>query len=392
MADGRTDKDDDRNNEIEAPHSIVQPLHRASLVHAPSNRRRFGSLRLFLLLFGPAAAIGCALWLYLGGGRFVGTDDAYVRAAKMIVAADEAGTVAEVMVVDNQQVFRGQPLFRLDDEPSRIALSEAAAALDATANDIATLQATYRQNLAQIRQAQTDVEYYESADRRQEDLSRRGVASQANLDSARRDLDAARGRLDVARRQADVTASQLGGATEGKVTDHPRYRQAAAKVEAAQRDVRHTVVAATMAGIVTNVDNIEQGAYLTAGQAAIGLISSERVWIEANLKETDLTHLKPGDPAEVTIDAYPGRTWRGKVDSVDPATGAEFSALPAQNSSGNWVKVVQRVAVRLAVDVPADSPPLRSGMSADVSVDTGYRRSFEGLVENVLAALGLCHG
>jgi membrane fusion protein (multidrug efflux system) len=334
-----------------------------------------------LLLLGPLLLLGAGLWIYLAGGRYVSTDNAYVRADKLSVTADIPGTVAEVLVGENERVQRGQVLFRLDPEPYQIALAGAEAQLGVTRNEIATLQATFGQSLAQIEQAKTDVGFYETSYQRQLDLSRRGVGAQAALDEARRDLEAARDRLLVSERQTEAALAQLGGRPEGRIEDNPRFRQAQAQVEKARRDVSHTAVAAPMDGIVTKVDSLQVGEYLPAAQAAFSLVATDHVWIEANLKETDLTYLKVDDPADVKVDAYPGRDWRGSVASISPATGAEFSVLPAQNASGNWVKVVQRVPVRLRVDVPADAPSLRSGMSVEVSIDTGHERSFGDLVE-----------
>jgi membrane fusion protein (multidrug efflux system) len=247
-------------------------------------------------------------------------------------------------------------------------------------NELATLQATYRQNLAQIEQARADVTFAQAQFQRQQDLMRRGVTTQVAIDQAQHDLNAAQQRLSASQRQAEATLAQLGGKADEKIENHPRFRQAQAQVDKAERDLRQTVVRASTAGIVANVEALQVGEYLPAAQPAFSLVATDHVWVEANPKETDLTFLKPGDPATVTIDAYPGREWRASVASISPASGAEFSVLPAQNASGNWVKVVQRVPVRLRVEVPEDAPVLRSGMSADVSIDTGHKRSMTDLV------------
>jgi membrane fusion protein (multidrug efflux system) len=340
---------------------------------APTKTRK--GLRRVLLLLGPLALLAGAGGMYLTGGRYVSTDNAYVRADKVTVSTDVSGIVAEVTVHDNETVEKDQVLFRLDDEPYRIALEGARAQLGTVRNEIATLQATYRQNLAQIEQAKTDVTFAEAQWQRQQDLMRRGATTQVALDQAQRDLNGARERLNAVQRQAEATLAQLGGTVDEKVENHPRFRQVQAQVDRAERDLRHTVVRASTAGIVARVESLQVGEYLPAAQPAFSLLATDHVWIEANPKETDLTFLKPGDPATVTIDAYPGREWHASVASISPASGAEFSVLPAQNASGNWVKVVQRVAVRLRIDIPQDAPPLRAGMSADVSIDTGHTRS-----------------
>jgi len=356
-------------------------------VSAPKPRPR--ATRRVLLLLGPVVMVIGGLYFYLSGGRYVSTDNAYVRTDKLAIATDVSGIVAEIAVTESQNVAKDQILFRLDDEPYRIALAGARAQLQTAHNEIATLQATYRQSLAQIEQAKTDVAFYQTAFERQQDLSRRGVSSQAALDQARRDLDAARERVNAAQQQAEGALAQLGGRPNAEPQTYARVQQAQAQVDRAQRDLARTVVRAPMDGIVTNVSALQVGQYLPAAQAAFSLVGTDEVWIEANPKETDLTYMKPGNPATVTVDAYPGREWSAEVVSLSPATGAEFSVLPAQNASGNWVKVVQRVPVRLKVNLPPGAPPLRAGMSADVEIDTGHRRSLAGLVESLERTVGL---
>ena len=366
-----------RSVPAEAPVQSPAPDDSNSAPAAPRSRRK--GLRRLLFVLGPAALLAGGAGMYLAGGRYVTTDNAYVRADKLTVATDVSGIVAEVLVGDNDTVQKGQVLFRLDDEPYRIALDGARAQLGTVRNELATLQATYRQNLAQVEQARADVTFAEAQSQRQQDLMRRGVTTQVALDQAQHDLNAARQRLNAAQRQAEASLAQLGGKADDKIENHPRVRGAQAQVDKAERDLRHTVVRAAMAGIVAKVDALQVGEYLPAAQPAFNLVATDHVWIEANPKETDLTFLKRGDPATVMVDAYPGREWHASVASISPASGAEFSVLPAQNASGNWVKVVQRVPVRLRVDIPQDAPPLRAGMSADVSIDTGHTRSLGDL-------------
>src|SRR3954471_21408714 len=356
---------------------------------AESKRARPKWLRRVLIALGPLVLLGGGVTMYLAGGRYVSTDNAYVRADKMTVATDVSGIVAEVAVHENQKVEKGQLLFRLDDEPYRIALDGAEAQLGTVRNELRTLQATYRQMLAQIEQARTDVPLAEANFQRQQDLLRRGATTQAAYDQARRDLDAARQRVDVAQRQAEATLAQLGGNASDTIENNPRFKAAQAQVDKAARDLRRTKVTASMAGIVANVDALQVGEYLAAAQTAFNLVATDHVWVEANPKETDLTYLKPGDPAEVSVDAYPGREWRASVASISPASGAEFSVLPAQNASGNWVKVVQRVPVRLRVEVPEGAPALRSGMSVTVDIDTGHKRSLADLGQSARRWAGL---
>jgi membrane fusion protein (multidrug efflux system) len=282
----------------------------------------------------------------------------------------------------------GQVLFTLDQEPFKIALAGAEANLGQVANQLVTLKATYGQKLAQIEQAKADVALYESTYQRQQELVKRGAVSQATFDQARRDLAAARDRVAMAEHDAAATLAQLGGKADAKIEENPTWLAAKAQVDKAERDLRRTVVRAPMAGIVTNVEALQVGEYLPAAQPAFTLVSND-VWIEANPKESDITYLKPGESATAVIDAYPGREWKATVASLAPATGTEFSVLPAQNATGNWVKVVQRVPVRLSVEMPPDAPPLRTGMSATVDIDTGHRRSLKDLVASARDFVGL---
>ena len=347
------------------------------------------TLRRLLLALGPIVVLAGGLVAYTAGGRYVSTDNAYVHAGKLTVATDVSGIVANVAVKESQKVDKGQVLFTLDQEPFRIALAGADANLGIVRNQLVTLQATWRQKQAQVAQAKTDAAFYETGFQRQQDLLKRGVASQAAYDQAKRDLDAARERVTMAQNDADATLAQLGGKADAPIEQNASYLAAQAQVDKARRDLSRTTVLAPIPGIVTNVDALQVGEYLPAAQAAFSLVSSADVWIEANPKESDLAYLKAGAPAVVTIDAYPGRDWQATVTSLAPATGTEFSVLPAQNATGNWVKVVQRVPIRLAVQMPADAPPLRTGMSATVEIDTGHRRHLADLFDAAKQFVGM---
>jgi membrane fusion protein (multidrug efflux system) len=360
-----------------------------ALAPALAKLRHPKTLRRVLLTAGPVLVLAGALFVYATGGRYISTDDAYVHAGKLTVATDVSGIVANVAVKESQQVDKGQVLFTLDQEPFQIALAGARANLGTVRNQLTTLQATYRQKQAQIAQAKTDVAFFETTFQRQQDLLKRGVASQAAFDQVRRDLDSARERATMAQNDAQATLAQLGGNAEAPIEENANYLAAKAQVDKAQRDLRRTTVLAPIPGIVTNVDALQVGEYLPAAQPAFSLVSSADVWVEANPKESDLTYLKPGAPAVVTIDAYPGREWQATVTSLRPATGTEFSVLPAQNATGNWVKVVQRVPIRLTVQMPADAPPLRTGMSATVEIDTGHRRALGDLLDSARQFVGM---
>ena len=374
-----------------ANRDFFRRLGLADEVAAPTlaRLRQPRTLRRVLLALGPVVVLAGGLFAYTAGGRYVSTDNAYVHAGKLTVATDVSGIVADVAVKESQKVEKGQVLFTLDQEPFKIALAGAEANLGTVRNQLVTLQATYRQKQAQVAQARTDVAFYETGFQRQQDLLKRGVSAQATFDQARRDLDAARERVTMAQNDAEATLATLGGKADAPVEQNPNYLAAQAQVDKARRDLNRTTVTAPIPGIVTNVDALQVGEYLPAAQPAFSLVSSADVWIEANPKESDLAYLKAGALAVVTIDAYPGREWQATVTSLSPATGTEFSVLPAQNATGNWVKVVQRVPIRLAVQMPADAPALRTGMSANVEIDTGHRRHLGDLFDAAKQFVGI---
>ncbi|MFO1060554.1 MAG: HlyD family secretion protein [Dongiaceae bacterium] len=353
-----------------------------------SKRRRLGGRRLLrwaLLGLGPVALlVGGVAW-YLTGGRWVSTDNAYVRADMVNVATDVPGIVAAVAVRDNQRVAPGDVLFRLDEEPFRLALARAEAELNQVADDVAAQRAAYRQKQEEIRLADSTIAFAEREFQRQAELVKRSVVSQAQYDRAQHDLDAARQqRAALAQALAGLAAS-LGGGPDTSVEQNPHWLAARAARDRAARDLRQAVVRAPIAGITANVAQLQPGEYLQAGQAAFSLVSADHLWVDANPKETELTWVKAGDPATITVDSYPGRVWRGHVASLSPASGAEFALLPAQNTTGNWVKVVQRIPVRVEIEPQPDAPPLRAGMSVTGDIDTGRSRSLAGLLGGTVA-------
>ncbi len=344
---------------------------------APPSGGQRGPLRLALFALLPVALLIGGYW-YVTGGQIMSTDNAYVQSDIVGIATDVAGTVSEIDVVDNQAVKAGDLLFRLDDAQFRFALERADAQIGVVRNDLETLQASYRTMQSQIAQAQSDVAFYETSFKRQQDLAGKSFASQATFDQARHDLDGAKSKLAQLQSQLAGIAASLNGKPDAPVEEHPRYKDAVAARAEAQRQLDHTVVRAPMNGIVTNVPSLQKGQYLAAATTAFSLVSNDHVWIQANPKETELTWVKPGQPAEIYVDTYPGAVWKGSVDSISPASAASFSLLPAQNTSGNWVKVVQRIPMRVRIDTPADAPPLRAGMSVTLDVDTGHARGIPG--------------
>ncbi|HEX2886866.1 HlyD family secretion protein [Vineibacter terrae] len=330
-----------------------------------------GGLALVLLVGG---------FMWLGGGRFVSTDDAYVRAAKLLVSTDVPGIVSTIEVKEGQSVKQGQVLFRLDPRQYEIAVAGAKAQLSQTALSIEAMKQDYQRMLRDIEAQQAQVDQAEAQYRRYAALVKGGSISQSTYDDARFKYEAARQTLASERQQAQTQVARLNGNPDIAVTDHPQYQQAKAQVDEAQRQLDHSIVRAPFDGIVSKVDTLQPGMYLAPNAAAMALVSTDQLWIEANMKETDLTWVKPGDRVSVSVDTYPGRVWVGTVDTVSPASGAEFSVLPAQNASGNWVKVVQRIPLRIVVDRKAGDPALRAGMSVIVDVDTGHRRTLSDIL------------
>ena len=347
-----------------------EPLARITR-HDRRSRRQL--VRWSLLLGGPALVLAAVGWFWLTGGRYVGTDNAYVQADTVQVATDVAGLVKTIAVGDDQHVTRGQILFTLDDAPYRATLASAEAEIRMAGTELEALKASYAKVAADIEQADSDVAFYEKEHARQVDLAGRRVSAQAQLDAARHDLDAAHARVSALQQEQASIAAQLNGDPTAPIERHPRYLAAVAARDRAAHDLGSTVVKASIDGMTARVSSLQPGEYLDAGQAAFALVGTKR-WIEANPKETDLTWIEPGQPVEVSVDTYPGRSWHGTVESVSPASQAQFSLLPAQNTSGNWVKVVQRIPMRIAVEPEAGAPPLRAGMSAEIEVDTGHRR------------------
>src|SRR6202161_4808 len=328
------------------------------------------------LMFGllPFVLITGAYW-YITGGQVVSMDDAYVEADKVGVSTDVPGIVAEVGVTENQHVEAGQILYRLDDLQLRLALARAEAQIGTVRDALNALKANYRDMQSQIQQAQNDIEYFDTEFHRQQDLFAAHVASQSTFDTARRNLQNAQQKLVSLTQQLGAIAANLDDDPTGAVENKPRYLDAVAQRDEAARQLAHTVVKAPFAGIVTNVPSIAPGKYLQASATAFYLVAADHVWVVANPKETELTYVRPGQPASVTVDTYPGLEWHGAVDSISPAAAQEFSLLPAQHASGQWGKVVQRIPMRVRVDTSDKNlPPLRAGMSVEVDVDTGHTR------------------
>jgi membrane fusion protein (multidrug efflux system) len=346
-----------------------------------SSRRPRVRWALFALL--PLALIAGAYW-YVTGGRVMSTDDAYVEADTVGVSTDVSGIVKEIDVLENQHVDAGQVLYRLDPRQFEIALENAKANLAQTSLTVASMKVDYARMLSDVAAQQAQVGLDQVTFDRDAVLARSDVVSKANYDQARFTLQADQSKLDSLRQQAAVQLARLAGNPNIPVIQHPQYLQAKAQVDEAQRQLDDSVVRAPFSGTVTNVPSIAPGKYLAASTTAFYLVDTDHLWIDATPKETELTYVRPGQPVTVTVDTYPNADWRGVVESVSPAAAQQFSLLPAQNTSGNWVKVVQRITMRVRIDTKDKGlPPLRAGMSVEVGVDTGHTRG----LPHFLAAL-----
>jgi membrane fusion protein (multidrug efflux system) len=337
---------------------------------------RRGGLRYLLMLIVPLALLVIGTYFYVASERYASTDDAYVQADKVSISADVSGRVLAVEVRNNQRVTAGQVLFRLDDRPYRIALEHARAQLASARLEVEGLRATYRQKLAELMAAEDTATYQQREFDRQKQLLATHTTPQSKFDEARHNLEIARHQAAAVQQQIANVLASLGGDPDIETDKHPLVMQAQAQVDQAALDLSHAVVTAPMDGIVAQVDRLSVGDYLNASTPAFSLISTEHAWVEANFKETDLTHMRSGQAATVDIDTYPDKTFSARIESISAATGSEFSVLPAQNATGNWVKVVQRVPVRLAIENPDKDRPLRAGLSANVEVDTRYEPSW----------------
>jgi membrane fusion protein, multidrug efflux system len=379
--------------EAQVDESEVKHVERDSRGRAPEAKRLRARkplrqrLRMPLMLLAPIVVAAGAGYFFLTGGRYESTDDAYVQAARVSVSSNVSGRVIEIDVRDNQAVEKGAVLFRLDDAPFRIAVEESSAQLAAARLQVESLKATYRQREADLRSAQDTLAYQEHELERQQRLLASGISSQAQVDRALHVRDEARQRVAAAQQQIASVLASLGGNPNVAPDRHPTVQQARALLDRAKLNLSYTVIAAPSDGVVTKVEQLQAGDYIAASTPAFALISNHDFWVEANFKEVQLTHMRAGQGARVELDAYPGKIFRAKVASVSPGTGSQFSVLPPENATGNWVKVVQRLPVRLEIEDAGSAFPLQAGLSANVTVDTGHRRKLLGYELNLAPSL-----
>lgn len=331
-----------------------------------------------LLIAVPALVVAAALYAYLQSGRYVSTENAYIQADIVNIAAEISGVIAEVSVRENQRVEPGTNLFRLDDSPFKIALSRAAAGVAQAETDINADHLAYAQALAELDLHQAKVDFAESQYHRQQGLRAGNLGSVENLDTAKYTLDAAKRQVIVAKQQAATIVARLHGGIDEPVRDNPRFQRAQAEYDKAQLDLMHTQIVAPFAGVVKNKP--ELGAFVERGMPIMAIVSDQQMWLEANFKETQYEYLRLNQSVDIEVDSYPGYIWKGRIESISEATGAEFALLPPQNATGNWIKIVQRIPMRITIEPREGQPPLRVGMSSTVTVDTGHERVWRDLL------------
>lgn len=342
--------------------------------------RKPNRLRRRIFMGGALVAVMIGIGaVYIYGGRTVSTDNAYIQAGMLVVTPAVEGIVSRIAVNEGQEVKPGDLLFSLDPEPFRIAVDAAQAQVDTSRLNIRQLQASYRKAQFDIQAAEAQFVLTRQNYDRVSTLVNTGAVSRADFDTKKTAFEKAESELAALQETAATILASLGGKADGPVDEHPSVAEARAQLDKVVRDQRLSEVRATIGGRVAKVDALQRGTRLSAGQAAFYLVGGRDIWIDASLKETDLTYLRAGVPAKITVDAYPGHIWRGYVAVISPASALSYSVLPAQNASGNWVKVVQRVGIRVAVDQDAGQPVLRPGMSTEVEIDLGRSRSLSDL-------------
>ena len=332
------------------------------------------ALRTVLLVVVPLTAVVVGVYIYAESGRYVTTENAYIKSNVVAISSDVSGRVEWVGVDDNTLVRKGQILFRLDQQPFKIALERSAAELELVRTQVEQLRAEYHEAVAQVAAEEERVTFLTRQLARQQTLKERKLASEQAYDVAAHDLSLAKRQVRVLRQRVLRALQSLAGNPDIKVEVHARFTRARTERDQAAIALADTSIEAPVDGTVSNM-KLQAGEYVEEGHAVFTIIESGKVWVEANLKETQITHVLEGQSASITVDAYPGVEWPATVDAIAPATGAEFSVLPPQNATGNWVKVVQRIPVLLDVEQPPKGNPLRAGMTVTVAIDTERERA-----------------
>lgn len=340
--------------------------------------------RLVLLGVVPLIAIAGAVSYWLHSARYVATENAYVKTNIAKLAAEVSGRVIAVNASAHMKVSEGDVLVQIDPRPFEIAVEQARADLDAARREIETLAATLKEAMIELKDAQDRAAYFRKRFERQIQLTKQGITSATRSDELENDANAAADHVTLVRQKIQRVKAALGGDDDRPIDKHPLVRVKIAALEQALLDLEHTTIRSPVDGIVVSVPLLP-GEQITAAEPLFAIVSETAPWVDANYKETELTHVRVGQRATVVLDIYPDYIWQAEVQSISPATGAEFAILPPQNASGNWVKVVQRLPVRLKLIPSSDSPVLRAGMTATVTVDTGQKRSLTDILSGIQA-------
>jgi len=373
-----------RQFDIPASQTFEQPGLNA--VDAPGKKPFKQKLRPLLMVGVPVLFAVVGYSHYLAGEPFVSTDNAYARVAKASINARISGQVVDIAVEDNQLVHKGQVLFRIDPKPLQIAVDRAEAQLSVAKLRIDGLKASYRQQQAELQSARESADFDQKEFSRKKALVASEFVSRAVYERADTDLKVARQRIASIQQQIANTVVALNGNPDINADSHPTVREARAQLDEAQLYLSYATVYAPDDGIVAKVDDLQVGNYVNNGAPAFALLSEREIWIEANFRETQVTHMRPGQEATIRIDTYPDHVFKAHVTSMSPGAGSDFALLPPENATGNWVKVVQRVPVRLELDEANPALPLYSGTSATVKVDTGHRTPWWHPLKALLSA------
>ena len=354
---------------------VTQPAPIVEAVDATPTRRQ--RLRLPLLLAAPVIAIALGLFFYLTGGRYQETDNGYLQSGLVPVSASVSGPVIAVAVANNQRVKAGDILFRIDPAPYQAAVDEAAAELANAQTQVSSLRANYREGEAGLQAAQARLAYATREAARQKSLLAEGISSQNQYDQAVLAAQTARQQIQTSVQQNAGVAATLTGSVDAPTARQPAVQRAQATLERARLNLGYTVVRAAQDGIVTKVNQLQVGSYVSASKPVFTLAGT-RLWVEGNFKEDQLDHMRVGQRATFKVDAFPDLKLTGRLASFSPGTGNSFSLLPAENATGNWVKVVQRLPIEFSIDRLPANVPLHAGLSVEVSVDTGHQRHLFG--------------
>jgi membrane fusion protein (multidrug efflux system) len=365
----------------QAPQSPTPPPAAEKPITVKPKRSSAGRFVMLVVIPLVALALGFVWWL--NGGRYVSTDNAYVGAEKSLITPQVTGAIVAVHVKEGEKVKVGDPLFDIDPQPYEIALALAKGRLEAAKVEFTNLKASFTSNAEQIKMGEDAVAVRQADFDRKNGLASHGTGTTADRDTSMGNLIQAKQILEFVRQQQETVKVKLGGGPEASIDAFPDYMQASAGGEDAERNLRNTKVLAPIDGVATQVPEIQLGRVAAAGQPVFAVVANTGLWVDASPKESDLTYVHAGLPATVSVDAFPDREWKGAICSIAPGTGAQFSILPAQNATGNWVKVVQRVPLRFCFDPKEDTTGLRAGMSAYLTVDTGRVRTLAGALEGI---------